>query len=84
MPYVDPEQQRAYNRDWHRKRLELCPLCPNLKTSGFELCKACRDHQRMLDAKPRRPLGPRTGGRLGTSLPQPANHPWRKSLTRVP
>lgn len=51
MPYRDPEQQRAYNRRWHRERLELCPLCANLKTPGCELCQECRSHQRMVAAE---------------------------------
>jgi len=82
VPYRDPEQQREYNRRWHRERLDLCPLCADLKTPGFELCKACRDHQRMVDSRPRGVFRQRDTARVGVSRPQPANHPWRQSLTR--
>ena len=94
MPYRDPERQRAYNRRWHRARLELCPLCANLKTPGSELCQECRSHARMAAAelREREEKAPGMGGcnaRPHTSRsrssgrPQPADHPWRKSLTRI-
>jgi hypothetical protein len=81
MPYVDPEQRRAWN--WRKQRI-LCPLCPNMMWVGSETCQECWIDERRRLGLTMEPLKARSGNPLGTSRPQPANHPWRRSLTRIP
>jgi hypothetical protein len=82
MPYVDPEQRRAWN--WRKQRI-LCPLCPNMMWVGSETCQECWIDMRRAQATANIPRNiPRKYSSTGTSRPQPANHPWRRSLTRIP
>ncbi len=79
MPYKDRAQQLAYNRRWNKRRLVLCPLCPSLMWVESTMCQACWIDSVRVEAKP---LQARPHGK-GGSRPNPANHPWRKSLTRI-
>lgn len=88
MPYADPVKQREWKRRYMQRTRDLCPLCASLKWPESVLCQACRSHERMVAADLREreakfPRARRASRSRSSGRPQPADHPWRKSLTRA-